>query len=502
MAKGKPYLATWAANVLSLWRMDSNNVFQAVANAAVNSSLALASLPFSLAASFTPDSKFVSVSWRDGAGFVAARSYSTTALALIGNQTIVNNVSATWGAFADKNKLGLVSALATIDTTSNGRKTNLVTGALEVAANIRSLVYTPNYAKVAIHPNGSYLIRPRSNPTGSQGININFNTVAPGVAGYPDFTSIAQTTTATSPQIAAVAAAWSPGGDLIYFLNTAGEIVVVPFNTPATLTPSSAQVIAAVGQTVSTVPSNGLGVAEGSQIIPDRSGSFVAVVHYNSSAYTTVIYQRVGSTLTEIQRIAGFGKAAAFTEDSRYIIDVNSKKAFGLNPVTGLYDVDVSATMLANVPVSPFGFLSADIDAVEGIANVYNVAVSRFLSCGVALNGLKMIFLSPAASFNASATTIAAAVNGFAVSDPNVPATGLALQNAQIVDGVGGQVTLKADDLAVSVANDFTFRYSALVDETNDKPIAFFDWGENFTIDALSGVDIDLSSRGIVLFGV
>lgn len=502
MAKGKPYLATWAANVLSLWRMDSNDVFQAVATAGVNSSLALASLPFSLAVSFTPDSKFLAVGWRDGAGFVAARSYSTTALALIGNQTIVNNVSASWSAFADKNKLGLVSAVAPIDTTSNGRKTNLVTGALDVAGNIRSLAYTPTYVKAAIHPNGSYLIRPRNNPSASQGININYNTVAPGVAGYPDFTTIAQTTTATSPQVAAVAAAWSPGGDLIYFLNTAGEIVVVPFNTPATLTPSSAQVIAAVGQTAFTVPSNGLGTSDGSYIIPDRSGSFVAVVHYNGTAYTTVIYQRTGSTLSEVQRITAFGKAAAFTEDSRYIIDANSKKAFKYNPVTKIFDIDVSSTVMANVPISPFGFLSSDIDAVEGIANVYNVAIGRFLTCGVALPGLKMIFLSSGAAFNAAATTIAAAVNGFAVSDPNVPATGLAVQNAQLVEGAGGQVTLLANDLSVSVANNFTFRYSALVDETNDKPIAFFDWGENRTIDALSGVDIDLSSRGIILFGV
>ncbi|KNC31900.1 hypothetical protein FF38_03582, partial [Lucilia cuprina] len=73
-----------------------------------------------------------------------------------------------------------------------------------------------------------------------------------------------------------------------------------------------------------------------------------------------------------------------------------------------------------------------------------------------------MIFLSPSASFNAAATTITGAINGFAVSDPNVPATGLTLQNVTLTAGGGGQMLLKADDLAVNVANNFTFRYSAL----------------------------------------
>lgn len=498
MAKGKPYLATWATNVLSLWRMDSNDVFQAVANIALSSSLNLAGIPFSLAASFTPDSKFLSVFWRDAAAYVAARSYSTTALALIGNQTVVNNVSGTWSAFADKNKFGLGGALSAADQTANGRKTNFITGALEAAASARSLAYTPNYTRAALHPNGSYLIRPRSNPTTGQGITINYNTVAAGVAGYPDYSSLAQV---ASPQIAAVAATWSPGGDLIYFLNTAGEIVIVPFNTPATLTPTSAQVIAAVGQPASTVPANGLGTSEGSHIICDHSGSYVAVVHYNGTTYTTVVYQRVGSTLTEIQRITAFGKALDFTQDARFLVDANSKKAYKFNPATELYE-DVSATVMVNVPLSPFGFLSADIDAVQGIANVYNIAVNEFLTCGVDLANLRMIFLSPSASFNATATTTADAVNGFAVSDPNVPATGLVLQNVVLTPGSGGQVVLKADDLAVNVANNFTFRYSAIVDATDNKPIAFFDWGENFTVEALSGVNIDLSSSGVILFGV
>lgn len=501
MAKGKPYLATWATNVLSLWRMDSNDVFQAVANIALSSALNLAGIPFSLAASFTPDSKFVSVFWRDAAAFVAARSYSTTALTLIGNQTVVNNVSGTWAAFADKNKFGLGGAVSNADQTANGRKTNVTTGALEAAANARSLAYTPNYTKAALHPNGSYLIRPRSNPTAAQAITINYNTVAAGVAGYPDYSSLAQVPATTTPQIAAVAAAWSPGGDLIYFLNTSGEVVVIPFNTPATLTPSSAQVIAAVGQPLSTVPSNGLGVNEGSYILCDHSGSYVAVVHYNGTTYTTVVYQRVGSTLTEIQRITAFGKALDITQDSRFLIDANSKKAYKFNPATELYE-DVSATVMANVPLSPFGFLSADIDAVEGLANVYNIAVNEFLTCGVDLANLRMIFLSPSASFNATATTTADAINGFAVSDPNVPATGLVLQNVVLTPGSGGQVVLKADDLTVNVANNFTFRYSALVDATDNKPIAFFDWGENFTIESLSGINIDLSSSGVILFGV
>jgi hypothetical protein len=499
MAKGKPFLVTWATNTLSLWRMDNNNVFQAVANVSVASSLALAGVPFALAASFTPDSKFLAVSLRNSATAMQARSFNTTALTPIGTVTMADTSTA-WSAVADKNKLATVGLAANSDTSNNGRKANQATGALEIAAGLRTLAYQPNYVECAIHPNGSYLLRPRSNAAVNTGLNINFNTVAPSANGYPDYTSIVQTGVNT-PTIQSVAAQWSPGGDLIYFLNTAGEIVTVPFNTPATLTPNSSQVIAAVGAIASTVPSNGLGINEGSRILCDRSGSFVAVVHYNNTAYTTVIYQRVGSTLTEIQRITNFGKAAAFTEDSMFLVDANSKKAYKLNTTTKLYE-DVSTATMVNVPLSPFGFLSADIDAVAGIANLYNVAIERFLSCGVDFANLKMVFLSSAAGFNASATTITGAINGFAVSDPNVPATGLTLQNARLATSPGGQVTFLADDLAVQVANNFTFRYSAIVDATNDKPIAFFDWGENFTIDGLSGVNIDLSSKGIVLFGV
>lgn len=498
MAKGKPYLATWAANVLSLWRMDSNNVFQAVATASVTSSLALASLPFSVAAGFSDDSAYLGVVWRDAASSLRMRSYSTTALASLGEVQLAT-ASASYSAFMTR-KGAIGGGAAPVDLTINGRKVNPANGALLAAASLRSLAFSPNYAEVAIHPNLSYAIRPRSNQAVNTGIGINYNTVAVGVAGYPDYSSVTNTG-ASTPTIQCVAAAWSPGGDLIYFLDTNGAIQVVPFNTPATLTPTSAQVIAAVGAIASSVPSPGLGAAEGSRIVCDRSGSFVAVVYLSGSTYTTVIYQRVGNTLTEIQRLAGFGKAASFSEDSRFIVDANSKQAYRLNTATGLYE-DVSSTVMVNVPLSPFGFMSNDIDAVEGIANVYNVAIGEFLSCGVDNANLKMIFLSPAASFNASAATVAAAINGFAVSDPNVPATGLTLQNATLVSGGGGQVLLKADDLAVNVANNFTFRYSAIVDATNDTPIAFFDWGENFTIDALSGVNIDLSSRGIVLFGV
>lgn len=498
MAKGKPYLATWASNVLSLWRMDTNDVFQPVANVALASSLALAGIPFSFAAGFTDDSQYLGVAIRDAAASVNMRSYSTTALGLISN----NNISTTNTSFSVfmTRKGAVGGASATIDTTVNGRKVNPASGALVAAASLRSQAFTPNYAEPAVHPNLSYVIRPRSNQPVNTGLFINYNTAAVGVAGYPDYTS-SVSTGASTPTIQSVAAAWSPGGDLIYFLDTAGAIQVVPFNTPATLTPSSAQVIAAVGAIASTVPANGLGANEGSRIFCDRSGSFVAVVHYNGTTYTTVIYQRTGSTLTEIQRIGSFGKAGAFTEDSMFIVDANSKKAYKLNLTLKLYE-DVSATAMANVPISPFGFLSNDIDAIEGIANVYNAAIGKFLSCGVDLANLKMIFLSPSASFNAAATTITGAINGFAVSDPNVPATGLTLQNATLTPGSGGQVLLKADDLAVNVANNFTFRYSALVDATNDTPLAFFDWGEDFTIDALSGVNIDLSSRGIVLFGV
>jgi hypothetical protein len=478
MAKGKPYLATWASNVLSLWRMDTNDVFQPVANVALASSLALAGIPFSFAAGFTDDSQYLGVAIRDAAASVNMRSYSTTALGLISN----NNISTTNTSFSVfmTRKGAVGGASATIDTTVNGRKVNPASGALVAAASLRSQAFTPNYAEPAVHPNLSYVIRPRSNQPVNTGLFINYNTAAVGVAGYPDYTS-SVSTGASTPTIQSVAAAWSPGGDLIYFLDTAGAIQVVPFNTPATLTPSSAQVIAAVGAIASTVPANGLG--------------------YNGTTYTTVIYQRTGSTLTEIQRIGSFGKAGAFTEDSMFIVDANSKKAYKLNLTLKLYE-DVSATAMANVPISPFGFLSNDIDAIEGIANVYNAAIGEFLSCGVDLANLKMIFLSPSASFNAAATTITGAINGFAVSDPNVPATGLTLQNATLTPGSGGQVLLKADDLAVNVANNFTFRYSALVDATNDTPLAFFDWGEDFTIDALSGVNIDLSSRGIVLFGV
>nr|DAF77154.1 MAG TPA: hypothetical protein [Caudoviricetes sp.] len=497
MAKGKPYLATWASNVLSLWRMDSSNVFQPVANVALATGFDLSSVLFSLAAGFTDDSRFLGVVVRTAVSLTEIRTYSTTALSLVQNVSLSNNSGAICN-FVTRKK-GLMSAMGNGSISLRVRQVNPSTGQVVNRGTLPSVAATPNYAEPAVHPSLEYILRPLSNRGAGTGLYIWYNNQVPGNSSYPNFAGT--DTGAGTPTIQSVAAAWSADGDLMYFLDTGGEIQVVPFTKPAINNPDASQVIAAVGPIVSTVPSNGLGTSEGSRIFCDRSGSFVAVVHYNGTTYTTVIYQRVGSTLTEIQRIASFGKAGAFTEDSRFIVDANSKKAYELNLTSGLYE-DVSATVMVNVPVSPFGFLSNDIDAVEGIADIYNVALGEFLSCGVDLANLKMVFLSSSASFNVSATTIAQAIDGFAVSDPNVPATGLTLQNVTLTPESGGQVVLRADDLAVNVANNFTFRYSALVDATNDTPIAFFDWGEDLTIDALSGVNIDLSSRGIVLFGV
>ena len=502
MAKGKPYLLTWLSNVLASWQMDSNDVFQPVANVALTSTFDLTSLPFSLAASYVEDTNFVGIIYRASSTPIGSNIYSLPGLTPIVVTPNFLSPGGTPSMVAAKKK-GLMTYTLTSTTTSAGRKIDRNTGAAIGAFGLGSNAgWLPTYAKVAVHPTGRYAVRPRTN--GTAGISVSWNSVLPNATNYPNLNN--NNYNAPTPNlIQAVAACWSPGGELLYMLDSAGVIQIVPFTIPANdPTPQPANVYAAFGAIVSSVPTTGLGLDYFTHMEADPSGSYVMVCHgagTTNPVFTTVIYQRVGNMLTEIQRIANFGKYAEFTEDSQYIIDSGSKKAYKLNLVSGLYE-DVSATVMVNVPLGAMGFLSPEIDATPGIANLYNASIQEFLTCGVDFANLKMIFLSSGAAFNASATTIAGAVGAFAVSDPNVPASGLQLQNVTLNPAAGGQVTLKANDLSVQVANNFTFRYSVLVDATNDTPLAFFDWGETFTIGALSGLNIDLSSRGIALFGV
>lgn len=477
MVKGKPRLVAWSAAdaTLRLYEMDVNDVFQQIA------SNALANV-----GSFPPDMAFS----RSGDYILAGGNRNTTTYSEAAFD--INLVQTGLATFA----LG--------STAARQFSKNYEYGMHYVGAS------TPAYIYVVDEQTGAVITDNRTNILNIGATNIfrNFSkngrdilslynaspylgiARAVGMVGTPpnDFPAYPNAAVRqTAFNIPIIEGTISQDLQLVYAGASNGTVYVCPF------TPGGAVSATVIGAALQSIP--GTGTVHRIAASPDDK--FVAVSRLNAGVYTTVIYERSGSTLTAFDTIAAFGQNLAWTGDGFYLIDGISKKALHY---TGSFSP--ADAILANLPATVNSVaISQHVDGVPGFARLYNVGAQDLATCATDLTQLKFMLLNSTASFDATQATLAAVTNSgaYEVSGGGWAAGGLLLTGVAKVDGPAGTTIITANDITQPLTAQLTFRYALIYDDAADVPIAMIDYVENITAPALTSLQLDFSA-GVVHF--
>lgn len=297
------------------------------------------------------------------------------------------------------------------------------------------------------------------------------------IPAYPA-AAVRQTTFNT----AVVEGAFSQDLQLVYTGSAGGALYVCPFN------PGGAVSATSISAALQTIP--GTGAVHRIAVSPDDK--FVAVSRLNAGVYTTVIYERAGTTLTPFATIPAFGQNLMWTGDGFYLIDGLSKKALRY---TGTFDV--ADAILANLPaVVSSVSISQHVDGVAGFARLYNEGAQDIATCTTDLAQLKLMLLSSGASFDATQATVSAVTNAgaYEVSGGGWTAGGLLLTGVAKVAGPAGTTVITANDISQVLSATLTFRYGLVYDDATDTPLAFIDYLEDVVAPPLSTLNVDFSS--------
>lgn len=475
MVKGKPRLATWnpTDGLLRLFEMDASDVF-----------VQFASAPLANVGSYPPDFAFS----RSGDFLLAGGNrVAATFSEAVFDMALVQTGLATWALsstalrlFAKNYKYGMqLVAAATPAYIYNVDESN---GSLltDVRTSILNLGATNTFRNFSSSGNDILSFYNTSPFLGIARASGMVGTPPNDIPAYPS-AAVRQ----TAFNVAVIEGSFSQDLQLVYTGAANGTIYVCPFN------PAGAVSATSVGAAIQTIP--GTGTVHRISVSPDDK--FVAVSRLNAGVYTTVIYQRSGTTLTAFATIASFGQSLMWTGDGYYLIDAISKKALHY---TGTFDN--ADAILANLPATvTSAAVSQHVDGIPGLARLYNVGAQDLATCATDLTQLKVMLLSPSASFDATQATLSAVTNAgaYEVSGGGWPAGGTLLTGVAKVDGPAGTTIITANDLAQSLTAPLTFQFALIYDDATDVPIALIDYLETIAAPALTSLQFDFSA-GVV----
>lgn len=474
MIKGKPRLATWNAGTLSLFEMDSSDVFQQLATAAVaNVGSYLPGLAFSrsgnyllvggnrVAATFS-EASFDAALAQIGLLGVSLSSTGPTRLMSKNYQYGLHMVNAQTGAF--------VHSASEID---GSIIQDVRTGTMDGVTQVKRAFTKDGQTVVSLY-NATPFVR----------VNTATSTLDTGTVNErPNYTTnnVAQ----TAFNIACVEVSSSYDNTLLFFGAANGTVHVCPF------TPNNAATsVSAAIQTLT-----GTGAVHRIAASPDDK--FLAVTRLNAGVYTTTIYTRAGNAFTQLTTIAAFGQELAWTGDGFYLIDGILKKA---RHYTGTFDV--ADAIMANLPATvSVAALSQHVDGVAGVTRLY-YAGSQDIAQGITnLATLKVALLSNLATYDANDGSFADVTNSgaYQVSGGGWTAGGILLTGVTKADGPLGTTVVTAANVSQAISAPLTFHYALIYDSTTNIPLALIDYLEDVAVPALSTLNIDFTS-GVLTF--
>lgn len=475
MLKGKPRCVAWSSTdaVMRLFEMDGADVFQEIANTA------LANVgSFVPDFAFSKDGDYVMAGGNRVAATFTEASFDA-ALAQISTQTVALSSTTPLRLHAKNYKYGLhmvnaqtLAFIHSVDESNGNLLRDNRTGTLDGTTQVKRAFTKDGMTVVSLYNTLSPSVR----------VNTATSMLDPGTINErPNYTNTNVNQTAFN--ILCTEVVGSHDNQFLYFGAANGNVYVCPFTANNSAT--------SVGASLQTVA--GTGAVHRISVSPDDK--YVAVSRVNAGVYTTVVYTRVGGTLTLFQTINGFGQSLAFSGDGFFLIDGIMKQA---RKFDGTNFAAANGAM-ANLPATVSSFaLSQHVDGVSGFARAYNEAVHDYATCGVDNANLKMMLLTGAAAFVATHTNISQVTNGgaFEASGSGWAAGGQALTGVTYTVNLGGETEVTANPINVTLTGALSFRYALIYDDTSDTPIALIDYIDVVNAPALTTLNFDLSSPG------
>lgn len=197
-----------------------------------------------------------------------------------------------------------------------------------------------------------------------------------------------------------------------------------------------------------------------------------------AGVYRTGVYRRTGKYLQRLSVIENFGAELSFTKDGRFLIDAVLGKAYNY---VGNNTFEENTTMMANVSAATYQGISLHSDTLA-ITEQYDFLL-KVANQDVSFTNLKALFLSSAASFDATDITVNEVTNNgaYVVTDPTIPVDGVPLSST-LVSNVGG-VKLNVNDLTINPQNAMTVAKILIYDDVTDTPLNLIDLTRDVLID-------------------
>lgn len=182
-------------------------------------------------------------------------------------------------------------------------------------------------------------------------------------------------------------------------------------------------------------------------------------------------------------------------------------RKFSIDPVDFAFLEDTSVSTIFN----SWNIVFTDIAVCDPItiastpAQLYNDALRRMLNGSVDMANLKVALVSSAATFNATHTTLAAAVSTHEVYGSSWPQGGIDIDTAAVgtgTDAAGASLTVSIPSTNLNTAGTLTFRAMIIYDNTDagDRPLVFVDFGEDKTASQFDRMNFSSVGNRFVLF--
>lgn len=212
-----------------------------------------------------------------------------------------------------------------------------------------------------------------------------------------------------------------------------------------------------------------------------RDGRWAAASFYDGTTYRTAIYYRQGPFLSLVDTIDGFGKLLAFTADSGLLVDAGLKKALARSDKTWADAPGVMANIADNAVAQA---TSTHVEDALGVGQLYDNRLSELQDGTLNLSDLYLTLLTNAApAFDSTDTSAAAAMGSAEVTAGSWPAGGVLLTGVAGTP-VGARAWALDVDPVVHLVYPagMVFRYALVYEKTTDKPVAFFDYQQDYSI--------------------
>jgi hypothetical protein len=468
MLTGKPRLTTWSASdqTMRLFEMDNTNTFVQIM--AIGAASAVTPVLF-----FHPIGDFAGIfrkaNANDAAGFIGTYDYSGALISSLARPSGMSTATKLWMI------LGAATRpwLAAMEVIASGLSPQSNSDAsMDAGGNLISLTgnafSTGSIGRAS--PDGNLIFAANTGNTAGTFWKVsNYQ-----ANGNPTLVTPGKTFSTNSRTIAD--ARWTQDSRYMVVAYTNGDVDVVS--------------VAATDATPSVV--NTIHFSQVPQSLAMHPvGKYAALGVNDGGTYKTFILKFEGPIISDTgNHYTGPGQNVKFTADGRFLLDAMQKK--GLHYLgSGAFEAYDSA--LANMPASVAAFaVSFDVDVPQPTAHVYNAALAAILAGTVDTSNLKIMLLDSTATF--AATDNLAAVQAHEVHGGAWPVGGVAINNVTLANG-GSVFTWAADAIHyLNVGGDVAFYKVVIYDDTNDTPLAYYDYGLVQTLDDSSYANFDLTT--------